>query len=104
MDKQRDEDCKAHPGERSCVVSYPGFKPPSPEWMHQQDMKIPGYYTLPQPGHTNWCYQRSPSNYVCIPDTWTWPKQPEDGHCYSNPKSHSERRCVPTREQLMKAE
>ena len=60
-------------------------------------------YQKPQPGGTNWCYQRNPSKYVCIPDTWTWPNQPQYGHCYTNPNNPSEQRCVPTREQLMKA-
>lgn len=108
LEKKQDEYCKAHPRERSCVVSYPGFKPPSPEWMHQQDMKIPGYYTLPEPGHDTACYRARkdpPDQWVCIPDTW-WgkDKEPEYGHCYTNPKNPSEQRCVPTREQQMQAE
>ncbi len=72
-----------------------------------QAVKYP--YQKPQPGHDTACFRARkdpPNQWVCIPDTWwpNWPKQPEDGHCYSNPKNPSELRCVPTREQQMQAE
>jgi len=68
-----------------------------------QAKQDPNYYKKQGPGHTTECFPGAKP--VCIPDTWwtQWPTEPQPGHCYSNPKNPSERRCVPTREQLMKA-
>ena len=104
--------CEAHPGE--CTVGDRGWSRAGIEAMEKaqdaQARQDPNYYKKQEPGHTTMCFSdvnpKNPTHNVCIPDTWwtQWPTEPQPGHCYSNPDNRTEVRCVPTREQLMKAD
>ncbi len=110
--------CKAHPEQcrNHRVEMHVDLK--SLEAQQRQDAqadaqaaaKDPNYWAKHGgPGHTTTCFSdpynpKDPTGNVCIPETWVANGgEPQPGQCYSDPNDPSNRRCVPSLEQLRQA-
>ena len=108
--KAHPEQCQPHPAVSTRIdpKSFAEYVKAQQRQDAEAVAKDPGWLAKHQ-SHATTCYPdhynpKNPTGIVCIPDTWVANRgEPQPGQCYTDPKDPTNRRCVPSRELLLKA-